>query len=330
MKKLVPYFIAAVAPLCWAGDIVLAKGISASIPPFTLVFWRWFVASLIMLPFAYKPVMKDLDEIKRSWGFLSLLSVLGISGFISLLYIGVRLTSANNSGLIQATLPVVIVFICFFMYGEKAKLVQYIGLSLCVLGALYVVFQGSFEAMKTATASKGDLIILVAVILYGFYSALLPKSPNISPFSFLFCTSAIGAVTVFPFYVWEILNAGMAPFNINTFLSILFIAIFPSLVAYWCWAKGVEKIGPNRTGMFISLLPIFVAMLASPFLKEPIEFYHLVGMCFIFSGMILFNRTSGEPVIDSVEPDLTIHVNNHNRVDEVQEECRTNIGRHVL
>lgn len=334
MKKLIPYFIAAIAPLCWAGDIVLAKGVSASIPPFTLVFWRWFVAALLMAPFAYKPVMKDLDTIKKSWGFLSVLSILGMSGFISLLYIGVRFTSANNSGLLQATLPVVIVFICFFMYGEKAKPVQYSGLALCILGALYVVFQGNLEMIKSVAVSKGDLIILLAVLMYGLYSALLPKSPDISPFSFLFCTSVIGAVTVLPFYACEIFfSAGTTQLNTQTFLSVLFVAIFPSIVAYWCWSRGVSEIGANRTGIFISLLPIFVAVLACPFLKEPMEIYHVIGMCLIFSGMILFNRTSSTPLIVVSEEtnvhDTVVTVVDTDPADINNQNVRTNIGRNV-
>jgi drug/metabolite transporter (DMT)-like permease len=297
MQKIAPYLLISIAPLCWAGDIVLAKSVSSSIPPFTLVFWRWLLAAVIMLPLSYKHVIKDKEAIIKSWGILSLLSFFGASGFITLLYTGVHFTSAKNVGLLQSTVPGFIALMCFFLYGEKSTKTQYLGLFLCMLGASYVVFQGDltniralFVKTKGFSLVKGDFLILIGVIMYGLYSALLPKSPRISPFSFIFCLSSLGAIALLPFYLWEVSHLGSTALNLNVLFSVLYVAIFPSIVAYWCWLKGVQAIGPSSTGMFIGLLPVFVAALSVPFLDEPLKVYHLIGMCSIFSGMILFNK----------------------------------------
>jgi len=296
MQKLIPYLIATVAPLCWAGDIVLARGLAGKIPPFSLVFWRWALAFLFMLPFAWKAISKDWPQIKQSWGFLSVLSVLGMSGFITLLYVGVHSTTAINSALIQTTLPAIIVLACLFLYGEKVSKTQIAGIALCFFGACYVVFQGDWHTAKKLVVMRGDLLILIAAVMYGLYSALLPKSPNIHPFSFLACLSFLGAVTMLPFYVWEILTVGVMPITLKTMLGVAYVAAFPSIVAYMCWNKSVSVIGPNQTGIFINLVPVFAAVLSVSFLKEPLYIYHSVGMMFIFSGMILFNRVAPPPV----------------------------------
>lgn len=286
----------ALAPLCWAGDIVLARGLAGTVPPFSLAFWRWALAFLILLPFSWKTTLKDLPSVKGAWGNISFLSALGVSGFIALLYVGVKSTTAMNSALIQTTLPAIIVILCLLIYGKKVSIKQMFGICLCLGGACHVVVQGSWCNLTNIAFVKGDFYILIAAVLYGLYSALLPKSPKIHPSSFLTLTAGIGAFTLLPFYMWELTTAGTFMPSQSNLLAILYVAIFPSIVAYICWQKGVETIGPSNTGMFITLVPVFVAILSVPFLKETLMLCHLVGMIMIFTGMIMFNmedRNSG-------------------------------------
>lgn len=299
MKKWPVYLLVALAPLCWAGDIVIARGISNAITPFSLVFWRWFLAFLFLLPFSWKLAKADYPVVKESWGTMCLLSVLGISGFISLLYFGVHSTTAINSALIQTLLPGIIVLLCLIIYKEKTSRQQLFGLAICFVGAAYVVTQGNLVDAKKLTFVSGDLLLLIATVLYGLYSSLLPKSPKMHPLSFLFYLSAIGVVTLFPFYLFELFTIG--PFQLNKVVigSILYVAIFPSIVAYICWNKGIELLGPTTTGLFINLIPIFAAILAVPFLKETFAMFHLVGMILIFTGIIVFNRVKTTGIVSS-------------------------------
>lgn len=290
MQNLIPYLLTATAPLCWAGDIVLASGLASKVPPFSLVFWRWALATLIMLPFALKTVKQDWPEVVKSWGMLCLLSVLGASGFITLLYVSLHTTSSINSALIQTTMPVMIVIACIFLYGEKMSKLQLAGMALCFSGVAYVLFKGDWHAVKQMTFVRGDLLILMATVLYGLYSALIPKSAKLHPFTFLFCISAIGTLTMFPFYVWELLTVGAMKMSPKVLAGMAYIAVCPTIVAYLCWNKGISIIGPSKAGLFMYLIPVFTAMLAIPFLNEPFSYYHVIGMLNIFCGMILFNR----------------------------------------
>jgi drug/metabolite transporter (DMT)-like permease len=161
----------------------------------------------------------------------------------------------------------------------------------CLFGAFYVVLQGNFLGELTVlSVNQGDLLILIATVMYGLYTALLPKSPTINPFSFLVCMAALGSATMLPFYLWEVFTIGHFEVTAKALMAVVFVAVFPSGIAYACWNKGASVIGPTNTGVFICLIPVFAALLAVPFLQEPFMFYHLVGMSLIFGGMILFNR----------------------------------------
>lgn len=291
-QNIIPYLLTAMAPLCWAGDIVLAGSMASTVPPFSLVFWRWTLASLIMIPFAYKNVQQDWVEVKRSWGKLCLMSVLGASGFITLLYISLHTTSTINSSLIQTTMPFMIVLACVFLYGDKMTKTQIGGMALCFMGVIYVLFKGDWHAVKQMVFIKGDLLVLIATVLYGLYSALIPKSNKLHPFTFLFCISSLGAITIFPFYIWELLTIGAATITPKFLLGVTYIAVCPTIVAYLCWNKGISIIGPSKASLFMYLIPIFTSMFAIPFLREPFRFYHIMGMMLIFGGLILFNRES--------------------------------------
>ena len=129
-----------------------------------------------------------------------------------------------------------------------------------------------------------------AVILYALYSALLRKRPAIHPLSFLVYTFGLGIIFLLPLYIWELAGSATLTVTYPVILSILYVALFPSIVAYFCWNRGVEVLGANRTGLFINLIPVFASILAILFLGETLQAFHIVGMVLIFSGMILFNR----------------------------------------
>jgi drug/metabolite transporter (DMT)-like permease len=176
------------------------------------------------------------------------------------------------------------------LYGEKITKWQAVGIGLCMMGAMYVVTQGNWIVAKKVVFNKSDLLVMIATVMYGLYSALLPKSPKINAATFLTCLSFLGAMTMAPLYIWDVIKIGATAPTLDVILGVCYVAIFPSLVAYLCWNKGISVIGPNRASVLICLVPIFSAILAVPYLNEKLALYHVVGMCLIFSGMILFNN----------------------------------------
>lgn len=289
-SSLPAFLLVAVAPLCWAGNIVLAKGVVSMIPPVALAFWRWTVAFLVLLPLAWPIVKKDWFNALAGWKIMLLLSLFGITGFNTLLYMAMHTTTAINGALIQTTMPAVIIVISMVLYGERVAWVQAAGVMLCVVGAGVVVLKGSWQALIDMALVRGDLLMIVAVVLYALYSALLVRRPAIHPLSVLVYTFGLGALGLLPLYIWEMAAVGTFPLTPGVAGSIAYVALFPSIVAYFCWNRGVAVIGANRTGLFINLIPVFAAILAIVFLGETLHAFHVVGMVLIMGGFVLFNR----------------------------------------
>lgn len=287
-KNLVPYLILSVAPLCWAGNIVLARGVADIIPPVAFAFWRWTLACVLILPFTLRQLAQDWPEITRRWKMLFGLAVLGISSFNTLLYTAVHTTTAINGALIQTTMPAVIVLLSLVLYREGVSCRQMAGVLLCLLGAGLIVLRGEWRTVQTLSFVQGDLLMIIAVILYGLYSALLRRRPPIHPLSFLAATFFLGSAGLLPVYLAELVSVGPFSLSRNIALSILYVALFPSIVAYFCWNRGVDRVGPNRAGLFINLIPVFASMLSVWLLGESIQIFHVAGMALIAGGMALF------------------------------------------
>lgn len=283
-----PYLILSAAPLCWAGNIVLARGVADLLPPVAFAFWRWTLAFVLILPFTLRQLAADRRAIARGWKILLLLSLLGISSFNALLYTAVHTTTAINGSLIQSSMPAVIVLLSLLLYREKVSFRQMAGVVLCILGAALIVLRGELKTLIAMSFVQGDLLMIIAVSGYALYSALLRRRPPIHPLSLLTATFFLGAAGLLPAYLVELSAVGFFPLNREIVLSILYVALFPSIVAYFCWNKGVDLLGPNRAGLFINLIPVFTALLSVWLLDESIRTFHLGGMGLIAGGMFLF------------------------------------------
>jgi drug/metabolite transporter (DMT)-like permease len=290
---ILPYLVLALAPLCWAANIVLARGVAELIPPAAFAFWRWSLAALLVVPFARRHLAADREALARGWKRLLLLAVLGISGFNALLYTAVHTTTAINGALIQTSMPAVIAVLTLGLYRERLTPRQTAGIGLCIAGAVLVVLRGELRTLATMGVATGDLLMVAAVLCYGLYSVLLRRRPAIHPLSFLAATFALGAAGLLPAYVAELAVRGGFALTREVALSVVFVAIFPSIVAYFCWNKGVDRVGPNRAGLFVNLIPVFASLLSTWLLGESVRGFHIAGMALIAGGMFVFYRTRG-------------------------------------
>ncbi len=289
-----------VPPLCWAGNVVLARGVIHLIPPVGFAFWRWAIAFLILLPFGWKKAAMDRHLVRRHWKVMTFLGLTGITGFNTLLYTGVHTTTAINGALIQTAMPALVILISLAAFGERVGPLQIFGVVLCMTGAALVVLRGDLSTLLQMSFVRGDVVIGVAVVLYALYSAFLKKRPPIHPLSFLVWSFGIGVVGLIPLYIAELALRGGFPVGAKVLSSILYVATFPSIVAYFCWNGGIDRIGPNRGGLFINLIPVFASGMAVMWLGETLRWFHLVGMALIFGGMVLFNRRGAvRPVLRS-------------------------------
>jgi drug/metabolite transporter (DMT)-like permease len=185
-------------------------------------------------------------------------------------------------------MPAVIVLLSLVLYREKVATRQLGGVLVCILGACLIVLRGDLKTLLTLSFVRGDLLMVIAVVFYGFYSALLRRRPAIHPLSFLAATFALGAAGLFPVYLAERAVTGPFALSRGIVLSLLYVALFPSIVAYFCWNRGVDLVGPNRAGLFINLIPAFASLLSVWLLGESIRPFHIGGMGLIAGGMALF------------------------------------------
>jgi drug/metabolite transporter (DMT)-like permease len=292
-SQIKPYLVVSVAPLCWAGNVVLGRGMADVIPPVGLAFWRWTIAFLILFPFAWRQAARDWPAVIRAWKIILLISFFGIACFNTMLYRAVHTIPAINAALIQSAMPAFIILISLILLRERVTAIQILGTILCMAGAAIVVLRGDLEALWALSLAEGDIIMITAVFLYAVYSVLLRWKPDVHPLSILFYIFILGVLMLLPVYIWEHHAVGPVPASPEVLITIGYVAAFPGVVAYFCWNYGVATIGPNRTGLFINLLPIFAAVLSIVWLGESPAMFHLVGMAAIFSGILLFNRRAG-------------------------------------
>lgn len=287
------YLLLILPPLFWAGNSVLARGVADLIPPVALSFWRWCLALLILLPLTRKQLVQDWPVIVANRGIIFVLGLLGIASFNTLLYTAAHTTTAINIALTQAVMPALILLISYLFFRDKVTRLQLTAVMLCVLGAGYIVIQGDLQRLLHMQFVSGDLIMLLAVILYAVYSVLLRKRPAIHPLSLLTCTFAVGTVLLLPLYLWERQDAMPLLLTGPVVASLLYVATCPSILAYLYWNRGVAEIGANRAGLYINLIPLFASLLAVLLLNERFQSFHLIGILFICSGLLLFNLPLG-------------------------------------
>ncbi len=282
-----PYILLSLAALFWSGNFILGRGMSADIPPVALAFWRWFFASIIALCLAIPHLKKDWGEIKKHFPIVFLLSFLGIAVFNTLVYIGLQWTIAVNALLMQSVMPVIIFILSFFFFKERVTAIQAMGIVLSLSGVVTIISQGNLKMLFSLDVNHGDLLVFMAVVAYAVYSVILRKRPLVHPLSLISATFTLGTLLLFPLYVVEFCYFRTFRVDVTTVISIAYVAIFPSIVSFLCFNRGVDLVGANRAGMFIHLMPVFGSIMAIVFLGESLEWFHAVGIVLITAGIFL-------------------------------------------
>ncbi len=288
-----PYLLLTLAVLFWSGNFIVARALRAEIPPVGLAFWRWALASAIVLLLARPHLRRDRTAIRNHWPILLLLSVLGVTVFNSLVYLGLQSTIALNAFLMQSLMPVLIVGLSYVVFRERITPKQGLGVGLSLAGALTIIARGEPGVLLSLSVNRGDILVLVAVLCYALYSVLLRKRPPIHPLSLLAVTFAVGAAILLPFYLWETVLVGGFPVNGPVLLAVGYVGVFPSIVSYFCFNRGVELAGANRAGLFLHLMPVFGSIMAMLFLGESLAWFHGVGILAIAMGIFLATRVAG-------------------------------------
>ena len=280
------------ATLFWSGNFIVGKfAFLENIPPLSLVFYRWSLVWIILLPFTYKEIIKYKDTIFKNLPLLFFLGFTSVGLFNSFTYLSLIHTQVINSTLFNTAIPAVIILLCFLFKIEKTNKFQILGLIISVLGILSIITKLDIKIFLSLNFNKGDIIMIGGVITWGIYSTLLKKKKFTLPLLTLvhvICT--FGLICVFPQFFYEFSQGQFIEFNTNLFYILIFLALFPSIGSYYCWAGAVSIIGANRAGIFLSLIPLFSTIMAIAFYKEQFQFFHLIGAILIVLGLFLSNK----------------------------------------
>jgi len=285
-----PYLLLALASLCWSGNHVVGRAIAGHVPPVGVSALRWILPAIVLWPFAKPHLLREWPILRAHWRLLLFLGVTGGAIFTVGQYVGLQYTTALNVSVLNSLTPVVIVACGALLFSDRLKLRQLLGIGISFCGVIVIVTKLDPQALLNLTFNKGDIVIVANMALVGVYTTYLRELPRIHWLSFIFVFALISGVCTLPFAVWEHASGYAFQATWLTLFSVLYVATFPSVLAYAAYTRGIEIIGPNRAGPFLHLIPLYSAVLASAFLGERLMAYHAVGFALILTGVWLAAR----------------------------------------
>lgn len=271
--------------LFWAGNAVVGRAVRNEIPPFTLAFGRWSLALALVLPFAIRPLIADWPVARRRWRPILFLGLVGVAAFNAFLYSGLHHSTASNGLLLQALIPAIVLLIGVVLFKDRVSPGSIAGVLLSTAGVAIIVFEGDLSRILGLALGTGEGLILCGCIAWAIYTACLRLRPAIQPVSFIVLTFAIGAAAMAPLATVELERAAIA-WRPGVVAAFAYVAIFPSLLAYFLYNGAVARIGAAAAGQTISLMPLFGAVLAAQLLDEPLHPFHAAGMAMILGGIV--------------------------------------------
>ena len=292
MQNTKAYIMLVCATLFWAGNFMVGKfAFLTNIPPMSLVFYRWSLVWLILLPFTFKEIIKSREIIIKNLPLLLFLALTSVGLFNSFTYLSLVHTQVINASLFNTAIPAIIILLCFLFKIEKTNKYQILGLIISVLGILSIITRLNLEVILSLNFNKGDLIMIGGVITWGLYSSFLKRKTFTLPLlTLVHVLCSLGLIFIFPQFIFEFSQGQKIDFDINLFYILIFLALFPSIGSYYCWAGAVSIIGANRAGIFLSLIPLFSTIMAIFFYNEQFQFFHLIGSILIILGLFLSNK----------------------------------------
>ena len=291
-KNYLAYTFLIFAALSWSGNFIIGKFATLfEVPPLSLNFLRWVMVWLILIPFTIKEIIAKKNYIKENFLVIGLMGVLSISTFNSVVYFALNFTQVINAVLMLAAIPPVIIIFSSIMKIEKTNIFQISGLVISVLGILAIITKLDLNILLTLNFNKGDLFMVGAIIAWGIYSAYLRKRTfEVSLLALVHIICTFGLIFLLPLFILDMTQGKIIEMSSNFFYILAYVAIFPSIGSYYCWAGAVSIIGANRAGIFLSLIPLFSTLMAIFFYNEQFQFFHLIGAILIILGLFLSNK----------------------------------------
>ena len=286
------YIFLILAALFLSGNFIVGKAASLfEIPPFSLNFYRWTFAWLILAPFTLKEIIQKKDHILQNIKLILILGITSITVFNSIVYYSLNFTQVISGVLMISTIPVMIIFFSWLFKIEKTNIYQILGVIFSLLGVAIIVTKADLDNLIHLNFNKGDLWMVVAMFSWAIYSALLRKKKfQLSQLSLLQVIISAGLILLLPAHLIEVALGYRFNINLPSIITLTYVVFFPGLASFIFWIKGISIIGSNRSGIFLHLMPIFSTIMAILIFGERFMTFHLIGALLIITGIILSSR----------------------------------------
>ena len=281
------FILPLIAVLIWSLNIAITRYVADYISPVSISFYRWFLAFVILTPFMLPKVWKQRNLVRPHLAKLAVLSVCGMVLYQGLAYTAAHYTTATNMGIINAFIPVFTIFISMLILHEIPNRFAVIGSILSFIGLLYLISQGSWASLMNLAGHWGDVLMVIAVFCYAFYGVFFKKWQLEIPLLLSLYLQIFFAIL---FHLPFVVALGLDPISSENFASVLYAGIFPSLIAPLVWMLAVQHLGPNRTSIFMNIMPMTTALIAFVWLNEAWTIYHSIGGVIIVLGITLAQK----------------------------------------
>lgn len=290
------FLLPLIAVMIWSMNIAVTRYAVDLIEPASISFYRWFIAFIVLTPFMLFKVWTQRALVRRHLGQLAILSAFGMVLYQGLSYTAAHYTTATNMGIVNAFIPVFTIFVSMLILKDIPNRFAIVGSIISFLGLLYILGKGDFTTLLNMGGHSGDLLMVVAVFFYAFYGVFLKKWQLKIPLLIsLYVQIGFALLYHIPFLMYfglDAINARNAP-------SLLYAGIFPSLLAPLLWMLAVQHIGPNRTSIFMNLMPVFTAIIASLWLAEQWTLFHTIGGMMILVGIVMAQKKNAPVIVQN-------------------------------
>lgn len=282
-----PYLLLVLTMAMWGGHSVVSRLAVGEISPASLTCLRWLVVAVIMFAVTGRDLRQHWPVLRPRLVYLAAMGSLGYTGYNILLYWSAHYTTAININIINGAMPALIFLGALLVFGQKVRLLQWVGTFVSMAGVAVTAAKGDWAALAALTVNRGDIFIFIATALYAGYSVLLRNKPLVPNLVLFAAMAAAALLSSFVVLGVEIAAGGFYWPSWKGWLLLLYVAIFPSLLSQLFFMRAIELIGAGRAGLFTNLMPLFGASFAMLILGEALAPYHVVALVLVLGGILL-------------------------------------------
>jgi drug/metabolite transporter (DMT)-like permease len=281
-KKSILFLI--IANIIWGFSFPIYKLSLSSIPPFTFVFLRFFLAAILILPFAYKHLKIEKSDIKNVF----FRSLIGITIAISLSIFGLKYSSSINAPIILSSQPIILIIGAYFLLKEKIKLKLTIGTIVSLIGVLTIVLLPVLTKGIDGSVT-GNLFFVLASIAAVIDVILMKKLLNkYSAMTITFWSFLIGSLPLLPLMFMEYTQTHwITTIDMMGIFGIFYATVLATVIGHYIYNYGMKNILASEVGIFTYVDPIATIILAVPLLHEVISLPYIIGSFLVFLGIFI-------------------------------------------